>query len=78
MYKSEIKPEMINCEGCNSTEGVIFSHCLVCDIRGCATERGLENCGHCTDFPCEKLDMIHQAIPDAKELLKKIHNCLDF
>ena len=35
-YKSEIKPEDINCDGCLTGEGgQVFSHSKVCEIRKC-------------------------------------------
>ena len=75
-YKAEIKPEDINCDGCVSTSGRLLSHCHVCEIRKCATEKKLDNCGYCPDYACEKLDQIFKMAPYAKEKLDEIHNSL--
>lgn len=69
MYNPDIKPEDINCEGCLSEGGVLFSHCNVCEIRKCAREKGHVNCAHCPDYACEKLTPFFEMVPDAKTTL---------
>ena len=71
-YNADIKPEHINCDGCKSDTGRLIGHCLVCEVRKCGNEKELENCGHCNDFPCKKLDFIFNAAPDAKKKLEEI------
>lgn len=34
--------------------------------------KGVENCAHCDDFACNKLDMIFAAVPEAKNALEQI------
>jgi hypothetical protein len=65
----------IMCKGCHST-GKIFSWCKSCDIRKCAIEQGLENCAHCSGYPCAKLDLCHEKAPEAKETLDIIREDL--
>lgn len=72
MYQTEIKAEQINCDGCHSGSEQLFGHCHVCEIRACGMEKGVENCAHCDDFACDKLDMIFSAVPEAKATLKQI------
>ncbi len=72
-YKADIKPEDINCEGCISEGSVLFSHCKECEIRACGLEKEVENCGHCSDYACEKLEAFFQMVPFCREQLDKIH-----
>ena len=71
-YKAEIKPEDINCDGCMSGGDRIFGHCEVCEIRKCVQEKGFANCAHCSDYACEKLDFIFNAVPATKSTLDNI------
>jgi len=66
-----LKPEDINCNGCLS-DGPLFSHCHECEIRKCATKRGVKNCAYCGDYPCSKLEEFHKKVPSAKEALDAI------
>ena len=44
--------ENVRCDGCLS-DG---RHADVnCPVRPCAIEKGIENCAHCDEFPCDKL-----------------------
>ena len=40
LFKFEIKPEDINCDGCQSDGGRLFNYCKVCKIRKCGKEKG--------------------------------------
>ncbi len=40
-FNANIKPEDINCDGCFSDTGRLFSYCKVCEIRKCGQERVL-------------------------------------
>jgi hypothetical protein len=71
-YGSDLKPEDINCSGCLPGEEVYFSHCLVCDIRACGMDKGVENCAHCADFACDKLGPFLEMVPEAKTRLEMI------
>lgn len=75
-YGGDFKPEDINCEGCLTREGKVFSHCNVCEIRKCGIERGVENCALCVDFSCEKLSKFMQDVPQARKTLEDIHERL--
>jgi hypothetical protein len=69
-----LKPEDINCDGCKSEGGKLIGYCQTCEIRRCCREKGLENCAHCSDQPCEMLTKFHEFSADAKasfEVLKK-------
>ena len=68
MYGADIKPENINCTGCN-TEGIKFAHCAKCEMRACGIEKGVKNCGHCDDYACDKVEEFFGFVPAAKEVL---------
>ena len=72
MYNSDIQPEDINCEGCLSKGGVLFSHCNVCEIRICANGKGHVNCAHCPEYACGKLTKFFEMVPDAKTTLDDV------
>ncbi len=71
-YGADIKPEHINCEGCTSTCDNVFSHCKVCEIRKCCTEKAHVNCAHCDDYVCATLENLVKAVPEAKARLDAI------
>ena len=41
------------CHGCRASEGRIFWG--ECELYSCCREKGLEHCGKCKSFPCDKL-----------------------
>ncbi len=75
MFNAEIKQEHINCDGCN-TPGKKIQHCSECEIRACGLAKGVENCGHCADYACDKLEGFFGMVPDAKGTLDEINNAL--
>jgi Protein of unknown function (DUF3795) len=70
LYGAEIKPEQINCDGCQSEGGRLFGHCLECKIRSCAHDRGFVTCAECPDYSCEQLEQVLQYVPDARAKLE--------
>jgi predicted RNA-binding Zn-ribbon protein involved in translation (DUF1610 family) len=44
-------PEEMACRGCLSEERYVY--CRTCAVRDCATEKGLQGCHQCQDFPCD-------------------------
>jgi len=73
-FKTKIKPEDVNCDGCLQDDGNLFNHCKVCEIRKCGKEKGVVNCAYCDDYSCEKLEKFFQMVPDSKRLLDDIRN----
>ncbi len=68
MYKSDIKPENINCNGC-TTPGKKIQHCNECEMRLCGIKKGVKNCGRCADYSCDKIEAFLKWVPDAKKVL---------
>lgn len=69
MNNADIKPEDINCLGCNSD--VLFGYCKMCEIRSCAREKGLKDCGKCSSFACGKVEGILEFDKGARERLNR-------
>ena len=72
-YGGEITVESIICDGCKTTGGRMSEFCAnICEIRKCALEKMVQNCAHCEQYPCEKLNPIFQMAPEAKTTLDSI------
>lgn len=76
MFKADLKPEDINCDGCLVVGENIFSHCKVCEIRKCGFEKVVKNCAYCDEYICEKLEKFFNNAPDAKKNLEEIRKSL--
>jgi len=44
------------CDGCTATTGRQIGYCHECEIRRCAVQKHIENCAHCEDYACEKIE----------------------
>lgn len=71
-FNIDISIDDINCDGCYSTEGVLFSHCLECPMRICALDRPLETCAECDEYPCKDLEEFFGLVPSAKSKLDSL------
>jgi hypothetical protein len=73
-YGFDLKPEDINCDGCLADGDKLIGYCQTCKIRKCCSEKGLANCAHCEEQPCEDLKEFHAFSRHAKasfEALRK-------
>jgi len=61
----------ILCDGC-AAGGRLMQWCSQCSTRACAIERGVENCAHCDDYGCEKLQKVFEQSVDAQVYLDRI------
>ena len=71
-YGFELQSNDINCDGCLTEGERLFQYCKVCKIRECCRERYIENCAYCSDFVCNKLETLFNALPHAKVQLQRI------
>jgi hypothetical protein len=72
MFKADIKPADINCDGCPSDSPRLFSYCAVCEIRKCAREKKVATCASCPEYACEKLDKFLAQAPEARAALEAL------
>jgi hypothetical protein len=56
----------LECNGCRSNSR--HHTCKECHIRDCAALKGLDFCGECSDYPCEKLSEFQTGRPHCAEL----------
>jgi len=54
-YKTEIVGK---CEGCPNDGN------SECKVKPCAQEKGIQNCGCCSDFACDKLKPVMNVVED--------------
>lgn len=73
-----LKPEDINCDGCLAVGKKLIKFCNMCEVRACGFERNIENCAHCSEYLCEKLNKLleHIQAPEAKLTLEEIKKSL--
>jgi hypothetical protein len=70
LYQSQYGPEDVtDCDGCKAESGRLFSGCRKCEIRACAVNRKIENCGRCGDYPCDPLKKMFRTDPETKTRL---------
>ena len=73
VYGTECKPEDVtDCDGCKTETGRLHSGCSKCQIRKCAREKSIENCAHCNEYACEKLEKFFTTDPQARKRLDQI------
>ena len=71
-YGAPVKPEHINCTGCQSA-GIKTYYCdALCEIRKCAIGRSFSTCAECADFSCSLLEQVLQAAPTARTALEAL------
>ncbi|KPL23830.1 MAG: hypothetical protein AMJ75_05245 [Phycisphaerae bacterium SM1_79] len=76
-YGQECKPEDVtDCDGCKTEGGRLLSGSKKCQIRKCASQKGVENCAHCDKYACEKLEKFFTTDPEARKRLDVIKKSL--
>jgi hypothetical protein len=68
IYKLDVAPEDLMCNGCLSMEGPVLAACKDCWVRQCVLSKGIAHCGLCEQFPCAELERV-QAQYDGLEKL---------
>ena len=77
LYGQDYKPQDItDCDGCKTENGRLFPPCKKCEIRKCARQKGFEDCAHCSEYACERLDRFFTDYPEAKSRLNVIRSAL--
>ena len=76
-YGQECKPEDINdCDGCKADTGILFYGCNNCYMRKCASQKQIENCAYCDDYPCDELEKFFITDKQARKTLDAIKSKL--
>jgi hypothetical protein len=71
-YGQECKPEDVtDCDGCRSEDDKLLAGSKNCQIRKCARPKGIENCAHCTKYPCKTLEKHFADYPEDGKLIKE-------
>jgi hypothetical protein len=70
MFKADIKAGDINCVGCQSEAGPLFSYCGTCEIRKCVRAKTASTCAACPEYSCQKLDAFLAQVPEARAVLE--------
>jgi hypothetical protein len=73
----------IACAGCKT--GLLSPGCQVCDIRICASGKGVEACVLCVEFPCElvqarqarKAEVLEAILPHLKAQFREVDRMRD-
>ena len=74
-YGMAYRPEDIgDCDGCPTEGGRLFFACKDCVIRSCARQKEIENCAHCGEYVCERLEAFFATEPTARTRLDEIRN----
>ncbi len=71
-YKSDIKPEQINCNGCKSDGIKFFFTESICEIRKCNIEKSTPHCAACSMYKCEKLEKFIELAPQVSNALEAL------
>ena len=58
--------EESKCYGCRSDKRLPY--CEKCMMSACATERGIDFCSECDEYPCDELKRFQSAMPHRIEL----------
>jgi hypothetical protein len=62
----QLSEEAIKCYGCRSAKR--GPYCEKCKMFACATERGIDFCVECTEYPCDDLKQFQSERPHRIEL----------
>lgn len=69
----EVTPDDIDCLGCHKDSTLVFKFCKECELRICAVDKNVINCGYCKDYACNKLSNMLENEPNNKKTLDEIH-----
>lgn len=61
----------MECHGCRSEKRGLYCN-KYCKMTGCASERGVDFCSQCPEFPCEELKLFQGQMPHRIELWQSL------
>jgi hypothetical protein len=65
--KFNISVEMLKCDGCRGENRFIYCE-QKCEMAPCATDKGLDFCVECEEYPCEIIKTFQAEMPHRLEL----------
>jgi hypothetical protein len=65
--------EEMECHGCRSDKLGIFCK-IYCKMRKCATDKGIDFCSQCNEYPCSELKSFQSQMPHRNELWESLDN----
>ena len=76
--KTSLPFEIAYCEGCNPQKGVMhqFGKTEPCNVYKCITEKGIEMCSDCDEFPCDHLHPYADMATEVPHNTKVFNLCL--
>jgi len=73
LHDQIVPPEKMICNGCAALE-----QCHYNDIRECAKDKKISNCGKCNDYPCEKINEVFNKTSSYAKQSKKMCDSKDY
>lgn len=65
----------MTCEGCFWDKNDRSKMCGVCEIRQCAKNKSIDNCGACSEYPCEIIERRLPIDSENRVRLDRISQC---
>lgn len=75
LNKPDLTAQDVMCDGCLGA-GRKIGYCAECEIRACASARGLTNCAYCAGYACDKLTAFFGMAAEAQRTLDEIRRAL--
>jgi len=72
MYRAEVKPEYVICDGCKTDKRHSFFCSNLCKMRQCCIGKKYNSCIECSDYPCKELEFELNNTPEARKNLEKL------
>jgi len=63
----ETSPEKVACSGCRSVNS-----CRYDNVRICAKNKGITNCGECIDYPCQEIIKVFERTKSYERKCKEV------
>jgi len=71
-FNTEIKPEIVYCDGCMTKGSRKSGFCFKCEVRKCVVSKSIPNCAYCDDYACEILTEFFKEAPCIQGRLNEI------
>jgi hypothetical protein len=65
------------CDGCLATTGRQIGYCTQCAIRACGVDNLVENCAHCEEYACPRIEVFAKPGSKHRATLDGIREGLD-